>query len=70
MLTVSYRFQEVKLHATKSWKNADGKRIVRRRTFSQTLNPYNKDANGVVKDAAAIRKELQKEIADWKAAPE
>ena len=63
-------FNEVKIHATKSGKCITcGKRRRRARTFWQTLNPYNKKADGTVKIPSDIRKELYIEAQGWREKP-
>lgn len=42
-----------------------GKRFTRSRTFTQTVNPYNKNADGQVKTRGEIYKELRDEAAAW-----
>jgi hypothetical protein len=42
-----------------------GKRLRRQRTFEQTINPYNRNADGTVKTRAEIRQELITEAAVW-----
>ena len=61
-------FGEVKLYAWKSVKCAGGcgRTLKRQRKFYQTLNPFNKTAQGVVKDADDIYSELRKDIEKWR----
>jgi len=63
MITI---FNEVKLQGTKYVKcRGCNKKIRRQKTFSQTLNPYNKK-NGVIKTRVIIRAELRESIEEWK----
>ena len=63
-------FDQVKLKATKRWKDADGRKRQETRTFMQTLNPFNKNIAGQVKSRAEIQDELLKERRDWLAEKE
>lgn len=64
-------FEEVRMSDTKSVKCAGcGKRLKRSKTVCQTLNPFNKLADGTVKDRWAIRAELNDELNRWKDLPE
>lgn len=65
-------FQEVAIHAEKSVKCAKGcgRRLKRRQKFSQTINPFNKRADGQVKTPHDIRLELNARAEEWKASPE
>jgi hypothetical protein len=42
-----------------------GKKLTRTRTFSQTINPFNKNAAGEVKSRSEIYEELKVEAAKW-----
>lgn len=42
-----------------------GKTAERSQTFYQTLNPFNRDADGSVKTAAQIRREVNAEALSW-----
>lgn len=64
-----YSFQEVALRAEKSGKCGCGKRRTRREKFWQTLNPFNKNAEGEPKTAQEIRVELAEKIQAWRAEP-
>jgi hypothetical protein len=60
-----YRFEEVTVIARKWWKDTDGKRRQRTRRFSQTLNPFNQDADGSPKTRDQIMAELVAERKAW-----
>lgn len=64
-------FQEIRLFGHKSVKCAGGcgKRVVRSRKFFQTLNPFNKNALGQVKDRDEIYTELKRAIQEWEREP-
>ncbi|MGQ4513624.1 hypothetical protein [Streptomyces sp. DW26H14] len=67
----SYRFERVPLTAVKSAPcTVCGKKVRRQRTFEQTLNPFNKNADGTVKTYADIYRELDADADAWKAEPE
>ena len=64
-------FEVVRLTGEKSVKCAKcGKRLLRRRMFWQTVNPWNRDAWGMGKSREQIARELRTENEEWKAAPE
>jgi hypothetical protein len=63
-------FDEVKYHAKKRGKcKICGKHRTRQQTFSQTLNPFNKNTDGSVKTRYQIMEENKKEAAEWKKEP-
>jgi len=66
------RFEPVTQRARKSVKcTGCGKRLQRRRTFEQTLSPYNKDRQtGQLKTREQIRVELLAEAREWEQKPE
>ncbi|MGW2740552.1 hypothetical protein ACWC4D_40965 [Streptomyces sp. NPDC001288] len=68
----TYRFQEVPLHGTKTVQCSGGcgKKLRRQRKFFQTLNPFNKAADGRPKTVQQIYAELTEQAEQWKAAPE
>lgn len=71
MTTYTHWFERVPLTATKNVPCAGcGKKIRRQRTFEQTINPFNKNADGSVKDYADIYRELEAKADAWKAEPE
>jgi len=47
-----------------------GNRVRRQRTFRQTLNPFNRTANGTLKTRGQILRELGSEAAAWAKIPE
>lgn len=59
-------FDTVKFYARKSGKcPACGKTTIRSRVFEQTLNPYNRNEQGLVKSRDEIRAELRVEAEEW-----
>lgn len=57
-------FEEVKLKATRHWTE-NGKRRQETKTFSQTINPFNKNADGQVKSRFEIMQELEEQRYQW-----
>ena len=67
----TYRFREIKHQASKNLPCPGcGKKLRRQRTFMQTLNPFNKNADGQVKTELEIVRELNATAAEWEAKPE
>ena len=63
--------QEIKLYAEKNCKcSICGKRLKRRRKFYQTINPFNKRADGEVKTYSDIYPELREDAQKWERKPE
>jgi len=66
----TYQFREVKYPVSKQGKCVVcNKKRTRYKTFSQTLNPWNKKADGTVKTSEDILKELHQESLAWKLEP-
>lgn len=62
----TYRFKEIKHPVTKSVPcRACGKKLSRSTTLSQTVSPFNKDADGQPKTEQQIRVELKAEAKAW-----
>lgn len=62
----NHRFEQVTLPAQRAGKcPVCGKRVNRRTTFWQTINPWNKDADGNPKTYDQIRIELSAEFDAW-----
>ena len=51
-------YEEVKLKATRYYKDENGKKRQQTKTFSQTINPFNKNHDGTIKTRDDIWKEL------------
>lgn len=58
-------FEEIRMNGKKSFKCACGKRITRQTTFSQTINPFNKNKQGNPKSKSEIYAELDQERNEW-----
>jgi hypothetical protein len=58
------RFEEVKIKGVRRWIE-NGKKRQETRTFMQTLNPFNTDADGCPKSRCQILKELYAERDEW-----
>ena len=64
-------FDEVSIRGEKKARCPKcGKLVTRAKTFSQTLNPFNKLPNGMVKTRDGIIHELQAERSAWWKTPE
>lgn len=62
----TYRFEEIAHPVVKSVPcRTCGKPVRRSTTFSQTVNPFNKDADGNPKTAELIRAELREQAEKW-----
>lgn len=62
----TYRFEEVKLSGTKRFVcSSCGKRRSLGKTFSQTINPVNKNSRGVPKSRKEIMSALVLERESW-----
>lgn len=69
MRTQRINFDEVSLGGTKSGKCACGKRRTRSQKFWQTINPFNKNADGTIKTREDILAKLRIEREEWRAKP-
>ena len=66
----TYVFEEVKLYASKSGIcPVCGKRATRNQKFQQTINPFNKTKDGIVKTSSEIRPELRQAADAWRLLP-
>lgn len=72
MATYTQRFEPVTWQASKSLPcpGGCGKKVRRQRTFSQTLNPWNKNADGQPKTDLEITSELRAQAEEWQQKPE
>jgi hypothetical protein len=57
-------FDEISVKATRRWIQG-GRRRQETRTFMQTVNPFNKNADGTVKTREQILAELHAERSAW-----
>lgn len=71
-MTYRTTFEKVEMYGTKSVKCAGGcgRRLKRSTTVYQTINPYNKAADGRLKDHYDIRAELVVQLDEWERKPE
>lgn len=64
------QFEQIKVTAQKRFDcSRCGKQCQRTRSFAQTLNPFNKNADGTVKDRQTINIQIRDEAKAWLAAP-
>lgn len=71
MTSYTQKFESVPLPASKNLPCPGcGKKVRRSRTFSQTINPFNKNAAGQAKTRQEILAELRERAAAWKQEPE
>jgi hypothetical protein len=63
-------FDEVAVKATRRWTDANGKKRQQTKKFWQTINPFNKNADGSVKTATQIRAEVIAERDAWLKEPQ
>lgn len=61
----TYHFEKVAIKRTKKWKDPDGKRRQLTKEFCQTINPFNKNAKGLLKTRQEIIEELSEEAKRW-----
>ena len=59
-----HRFEEVRIKGIRRWKE-NGRARQETRVFMQTINPFNKDENGLPKSRAQIQQELLVERKAW-----
>ena len=68
---MKYSFVKVEMTGIKNVNcSICGDRLKKQKKFYQTLNPFNKDKSGFVKNEKQIRLELQEEIKKWEKKPE
>jgi hypothetical protein len=62
----TYRFQEVSAQAVRNLKCACGKRFKRQQTFTNTINPFNKNKDtGQPKTYAEVYEDVKAKAAAW-----
>ena len=59
-------FEEIKYREIRYEKNKDGKLVKRQKTFSQTVNPFNKNSDGSVKTREEVFESVKLEALNWK----
>ncbi|MDP1931950.1 MAG: hypothetical protein Q8L60_10885 [Gammaproteobacteria bacterium] len=65
MRTTRAHFEEVSLRAERTVIDENGKKRKQKKKFYQTINPFNKRANGSVKDRDFIMLELREQAQQW-----
>lgn len=60
------KFEEIKIRATKTIIGEDGKKCKRSKTFIHTINPFNKNPDGTIKNRHDIMDSLMEEVKEWK----
>lgn len=60
-----YTFEEITTKRTKRWTDKNGKKRQQTKTFTQTVNPFNKTKSGRVKTRAEIMKEVHVQADAW-----
>lgn len=66
MRSETIEFERITVSGKKSGKcPACGRRVTRSRTFEQTVNPFNRTADGTPKDREQIRRELLEKRDAW-----
>lgn len=64
----TYRFEEIKLSGSKKVPCDEcGKQVSRTRTFTQTVNPLNKNDDGTMKTARQVSASVREEVRAWQA---
>lgn len=61
---MKYTFNEISVKATRRWTE-DGKKRQETRKFFQTVNPFNKNAEGMIKSSEEIIAEICAERDAW-----
>lgn len=64
-----YQFEEVSLKVVRRWTDAEGKKRQQTKKFLQTINPFNKNADGSLKTRSQIMVELNAERDAWMQEP-
>lgn len=66
MRVTRYTFEEVAIKATRKWVDPEtGKKRQETRKFSQTINPYNTNADGSRKTRDQIKAEINAQAKEW-----
>jgi hypothetical protein len=62
-----YRFEQIKATGKKRvpCEGGCGKKVSRQMTFTKTVNPFNKNADGTVKTREEVRESVQAEAGEW-----
>lgn len=62
-----YDFTMVQVKGKRVWKDADGKRREETKVFHQTINPFNRNADGNIKTQEEIIREITIQRDRWMA---
>lgn len=65
MRTITRTFQEISVKAVHKWTDENGKKRQKTKTFSQTLNPYNRNPDGSIRTKADIYSVICAERDAW-----
>lgn len=69
--TVTERYEPVRHKAVKSLPCPGcGRKVRRQRTFTQTLSPFNRNADGLPCTRGEVIQKLSREAAEWEREPE
>jgi hypothetical protein len=70
MPTITIRYDEVKAQAVRKGPCPRcGRKTTRRRTFTMTISPYNRNPNGTVRTPAEVQEAVDALAAGWKPDP-
>ena len=58
-------FEEVSVKATRKWIDCNGKKRQETKKFYQTINPFNKNTDGTVKNYTQIMEEICAKGNEW-----
>jgi len=65
-----YTYEKCSLSTSKSGKCAVcGKQVTRKTTVTHTINPFNKNADGIPKNRSEVYDCVKAELAEWKKEP-
>ncbi len=65
----TYIYEEVKMSGQKRGKCPHGKYITRRKTFCNTINPFNKNEDGSIKNHYEVSLHVMDLVKIWKEQP-
>lgn len=69
--TITTTYEQVKRTAYKTVRcSSCGSTLRRQKTFTETLNPFNTNADGTIKSRKDIWDSLAKKIVSWQSEPE
>lgn len=71
MYSITTRYEEVAVRAERKGRCPGcAKRVVRSRTFTMTISPFNKNPDGTVRTPAEVRKACSAKAAEWQPSAE